>query len=233
MDEAYKYPGEELALFQHATHWKKYFSRQVRPYIKGKVLEAGAGMGATTLLLNDGSAEEWWLTEPDAQLSSLLEEKLRNKLLPGNCHLLKQGGNDPALLFDTIVYIDVLEHIEADREELMQAASRLNENGHIIVLSPAYQALYSPFDKAIGHYRRYTRNMLKAISPPGLQLVHCRYYDSMGYFASLLNKTMLKQKMPTLKQVLFWDNWLLPVSKVTDKLFFHRFGKSIIAAWRK
>ena len=54
MTESFKYQGDELELFQHAKNWKKYFSRQIKPFIKGNVLEVGAGIGATTLLLNDG-----------------------------------------------------------------------------------------------------------------------------------------------------------------------------------
>ena len=116
---------------------------------------------------------------------------------------------------------------------MKKAANLLNSGGHIIVLSPAFQFLYNPFDKAIGHYRRYNKKMLGMITPAGLQLVSNKYYDSIGYFAALMNKLFLRKKYPTLKQVLFWDNWMVPVSKVTDKLFFHRFGKSIIGILEK
>lgn len=57
----------------------------------------------------------------------------------------------------------MLEHIEADAAEMNKAAALLNPGGHIIVLSPAFQFLYNPFDKAIGHYRRYNKRMLKKL----------------------------------------------------------------------
>ena len=233
MSDSFTYQGDELVLFQHAKNWKQYFSQQIRPLIKGNVLEVGAGIGATTLLLNDGSARQWLMLEPDEQLCNELKNKKAGGVFPVNCEL--QTGTIDLLTdgFDTIIYIDVLEHIEADAAELSKAAALLKPGGHIIVLSPAFQFLYSPFDKAIGHYRRYTKKMLRKITPANLLPVSSRYYDSVGYFASLMNKLLLRQKYPTLKQVLFWDSWMIPVSKITDKLFFHRFGKAIITAWKK
>ena len=233
MNEQYKYPGDELILFQNATHWKTYFSRIIRPYIKGTVLEAGAGIGGTTTLLNDGSSPKWILLEPDASLSKSLQQKIDLKALPANT-ILQTGTIDNIIeKYDTILYIDVMEHIEADKIEMQKAAARLNEGGHIIILSPAFPTLYSPFDKAIGHFRRYTRKTMSGLSPGGLRIVHNRYYDSAGFFASLMNKLFFRQHYPTLKQVLFWDRWMVPVSTVLDKILLHSFGKSIVTVWEK
>ncbi len=233
MTDPLQYEGDELKLFQHAKHWKKYFSDQIQPHIKGRVLEVGAGIGATTLLLNDGSVKEWILLEPDKEMSALLEKKMESGELPANC-LVQTGTIDQVNAnFDTIIYIDVLEHIEHDANELQKAASLLNTGGIIIVLSPAFNFLYNPFDKAIGHYRRYNKKMLKKITPAGLTLMSMRYYDSTGYFAALMNKLFIRRKYPSQQQVLFWDNWLVPVSTITDQLFLHSFGKSIIAVWNK
>jgi 2-polyprenyl-3-methyl-5-hydroxy-6-metoxy-1,4-benzoquinol methylase len=181
MPELFTYQGNELELFQHATHWKNYFSQQLKPYIKGDVLEAGAGIGSTTLLLNDGKNPSWLMLEPDDDMSSLLEKKLNAKEFPANCRIKKGTIENVQSTFDTIIYIDVLEHIATDAEELQKAAALLNDGGHIIVLSPAFQFLYSPFDKAIGHYRRYNKRMLRALTPTELALISNRYYDSVGW----------------------------------------------------
>ncbi len=233
MTDSFKYEGDELLLFQHAKHWKKYFSQQIKPYIKGNVLEVGAGIGATTLLLNNGSAKKWLLLEPDEAMSAGLKKKIAAKELPENCQLQTGTIDNVSSTFDTIIYIDVLEHIEKDAEEMGKAAILLNAGGHIIVLSPAFQFLYNPFDKAIGHYRRYNKKMVSTITPAGLQLISSRYYDSAGYFAALMNKLFLRKKYPTQQQVRFWDDWMVPVSKVTDNIFFHSFGKSILGIWKK
>jgi 2-polyprenyl-3-methyl-5-hydroxy-6-metoxy-1,4-benzoquinol methylase len=233
MTDSFKYQGHELELFQHAQRWKKYFSQQIKPLLNGMVLEVGAGLGATTLLLNNGSFKQWVLLEPDEEMSRLLQQKKAAGELPGNCQLQKGTIDGLAQKFDTIIYIDVLEHIEEDKEERKKAAALLNPGGHIIVLSPAFQFLYSPFDKAIGHFRRYNKTMVRQLTPAGLHIVSNKYYDSVGYFAGLMNKLLLRQQYPTLKQVLFWDRWMVPVSKLTDHLVFHQFGKSIICIWEK
>ena len=163
MTDSFKYDGDELVLFQHAKHWKKYFSQQIKPYIKGNVLEVGAGIGATTQLLNDGSAGKWLLLEPDEEMSTGLKKKIDAKELPANCQLQTGTIEDVTSTFDTIIYIDVLEHIEKDAEEMEKAAAILNAGGYIIVLSPAFQFLFNPFDKAIGHHKRYNKKMFKNI----------------------------------------------------------------------
>ncbi len=112
--------------------------------------------------------------------------------------------------FDTIVYIDVLEHIEDDAGELKLAARRLRRGGRIVVLSPAHQFLYTPFDAAIGHFRRYNRSSLRKISPPGLELEKLFYLDAFGIAASAMNRLLLRQSMPTKAQIETWDKWIVP-----------------------
>jgi hypothetical protein len=103
----------------------------------------------------------------------------------------------------------------------------------VIVLSPAHQWLFTPFDAAIGHFRRYNRTMVQALSPRGLQLESCRYLDSAGLAASAANLWFLKQSMPTRQQLHVWDSFIVPISRVMDRLLLHCVGKTIVAVWRK
>ena len=112
----------------------------------------------------------------------------------------------PAEQFDTILYIDVLEHIEDDRGELELAAERLTKGGYIVVLAPAHQALYTAFDAAIGHFRRYDRKSLLNLTPSALQPHYAVYLDSVGLVASIGNRLFLKSATPTVQQILLWDN---------------------------
>ena len=233
--QSYTYPGQELEFFEKALNWKTYFSSILKPFIGNYVLEVGSGIGATTTLLNDGHTKQWMLLEPDEQLNKILQAKIDSNPHFANCILKKATIHDlnSDENFDTIIYIDVLEHIKDDKEEMQRAASLLKPNGHLLILSPAYEFLFSPFDKAIGHYRRYNSSTLTAVIPSQLKKLSIRYLDSVGYFASLANKLALKQNYPTEKQIRIWDRWMIPVSKVTDKIFFHSFGKSILGIWRK
>ena len=231
----YSYIGHELDLFAHAIRWKKYFRVILAPYIRGRVLEVGAGLGETTRHLSDGQHESWTCLEPDAVLAERLLGAVGTLTLPrvwevrvGNTQTLKTGE-----FFDTVLYIDVLEHIEDDVSALRSAAAHLASNGLLVILSPAFPLLFSPFDRALGHFRRYTSGTLAAAMPSTLTPRLSIYLDSVGFCASLANRICLRQSMPTLRQVEFWDRRIIPLSKVIDKAVCHAFGRSIVAIYQR
>jgi hypothetical protein len=113
------------------------------------------------------------------------------------------------------------------------AASHLKPGGRLIVLSPAHAWLYTPFDKAIGHYRRYTKASLLAVAPAELATEKLIYLDSVGLLASLGNRLLLKSRMPTEAQIKTWDSWLIPCSRRLDPLFRYSIGKTIVGVWRR
>lgn len=229
-----KYVGSELDLFATVLNWKAYWSRQIRPFLRGDILEVGAGIGSNTRFLNPGGAGRWVFLEPDPEFAAELVKNSREvksgRAYETICGTLKSLAGQQ---FDTIIYIDVLEHIDNDREELNQAASHLRPGGHLIVLSPAHQRLFSPFDAAIGHFRRYNRSTLQSISPASLRIERLRYLDCAGLILSAANMLLLRQSMPTEAQLRFWDRWIVPVSRVFDKLFRYSVGKTVIAIWRR
>ena len=231
----FSYIGSELEIFQHATNWKTYYGNLIRPFFGKEVLEVGAGIGATTQTLCDGSYDRWVCLEPDPQMIAEINAKIGKGELPNCCETMTNtlAGMDASEKFDSIIYIDVLEHIEHHAEEAQAAANHLKEGGHLVILSPAHQFLYTPFDKAIGHYRRYNKKSLSAVIPDELEKVKLIYLDSIGAFASLANKVALQQSMPTLKQILLWDKKIVPVSTFFDPLIGYLAGKTIVGIWRK
>jgi SAM-dependent methyltransferase len=230
-DDALHYVGNELELFSGAQRWKAYFSRSIAPWIRGDVLEVGAGIGANTRLLANERVKSWLCLEPDAALA----EKLRAAVadLPRTSVSVGTTATLEPALFDTLLYIDVLEHIEDDRGELLRALGFLRAGGSLVVLCPAHQALYSEFDRAIGHFRRYDKTSLAACAPPGAEQRELYYLDSVGMLASLANRALLKQKQPTTQQILTWDRFMVPVSTVLDRALGRRLGKSVIGVWTK
>lgn len=233
-EHAEPYLGTELELFRHALNWKSYLAAQIRPFLRGAVLEVGAGIGSTTDFLGADHAEEWVCLEPDSVMAGQLRKRLQAGELPPGAQVETGVLADLAAgrCFDTILYIDVLEHIEDDRAEFVAAAGRLTEAGRVVILSPAYQWLYSPFDRAIGHFRRYSKRSLRAVTPAGLHCERMRYLDSVGVMASGANRFLMKQGMPTAKQLRFWDRVLVPLSRLCDPLTGFCFGKSILGVWR-
>jgi hypothetical protein len=223
-----EYVGSELALFERAVNWKRYWSAAVEPYVRGDALEVGAGIGANTRVLAGLPHRTWTSLEPDAALAARIPSiGPAHRRLVGTLADLKES-------FDTILYIDVLEHIADDRAEMARAAERLHPSGHVIVLSPALPSLYSPFDKAMGHFRRYTRASLAATAAAtSLRLVKLIYLDSAGLLASAANRFLYSRPLPTETQIAAWDRLLVPVSRILDPLLAHAIGKSVLGVWRR
>ncbi|MFZ2063329.1 MAG: class I SAM-dependent methyltransferase [Candidatus Binatus sp.] len=229
----FAYVGSELNLFAGATTWKCYVRFHLRPYLSGDILEVGAGIGASTATFNDGTQRRWVCLEPDRELADRIKPNLPAKLT--NCEVVVGTLSDLGTgdQFDSILYMDVLEHIEADAAELARAASHLRPNGFLAVLSPAFPWLFTPFDAAIGHYRRYTKNSLRSIAPQGMREVKCIYLDSAGLLASLGNKLFLRSPIPSKAQIQFWDRTMVPISRYADRALNHAIGKSILGVWQK
>ncbi len=228
----FAYVGSELDLFAAVHNWKSYWAEQLRPYITGDVLEVGAGIGSNTPHVNKGGHRRWVCLEPDPKLVNQLRSNLEQSEIGRACQVICGITQDlEGSQFDTIVYIDVLEHIENDRQELQLAARLLRPGGLIVMLSPAHQWLFTPFDAGIGHFRRYNKRMLREVTPNTLRLESVWYLDSVGLLLSTGNRFLLRQSMPAKEQLRFWDRYVIPTSKVMDRGFRHCVGKSIVGVW--
>lgn len=228
-----EYIGDELTLFSKADNWKKYWGGKIAPYLGENVLEVGAGIGTNmNSLIEVDSVKNWVCIEPDKKLAEQISYTGNFiKKVEVNALFLKDYQSE--IKFDSIIYIDVIEHIENDVEELETALRFLKPDGHLVILVPAYNFLFNEFDKAIGHFRRYDKKMLRKSVPNGLEEEKLFYLDSTGFFASLVNKYFLKQSYPNEKQVRFWDKILIPFSKVSDIMTFNSMGKSLVGVWKK
>ena len=229
------YVGGELDLFALAKNWKGYIKDEISSYTIGDVLEVGAGIGATTLALHDGTARQWVCLEPDQSLALRLKSRLGASPNSATVNVVVGSLRTFAVrpCFDCILYVDVLEHIKDDQSQIVAAARLVRPSGHIVILSPAHRWLFSEFDKSIGHLRRYDRAGLRALMPGGWMEEKNVYMDSIGVLLSLVNVLGLRQSIPTESQIRLWDKVCVPVSRLTDRLFCGAAGKSVLAVWRK
>jgi SAM-dependent methyltransferase len=228
------YPGSELDLFAGAANWKQYWRSHVARFVSGDVAEVGAGIGTNTgLLCHSERVRQWTCLEPDPRLAQRLRDSLGGG--SGRCTIVvgTLEDVDAADRFDSVVYIDVLEHIDDDRAELRRAAGCLRPGGTLIVLAPAHQWLFTAFDTAIGHYRRYTKGSLAAVVPPGFRMQELIYLDSVGLLASAANRFVLRSASPTAAQIKLWDRIFVTGSRLLDPLLGHSVGKSVLGIWRK
>jgi protein-L-isoaspartate O-methyltransferase len=231
----YHYLGTELDVFAGARNWKRYLAAQMAPFVSGDVLEVGAGIGAITQTLERLPRRTWTCLEPDAGLAQRLSATVGALAGPSRISVVIGALRDlpSAANYDCLLYVDVLEHIEKDHAEAAAAVAMLRSGGHLIVLCPAHNWLYTPFDQAIGHYRRYNRRRFQSFPLSSARLVRLRYLDSVGLGASLGNRLFLRSASPTEAQVRFWDRVLVRASVLLDPLLGYRVGKSILGVWRK
>jgi SAM-dependent methyltransferase len=233
--DIYQYAGQELGLFAEAQHWKSYLRRIVSPFIAGRVLEVGSGIGSTTKALCTGRELEWVCLEPDPRLALHAEQMVRDGSLPPICTVsvgtIRSSGVPGR--FDAILYVDVLEHIEDDRSEIAAAAERLAPGGRLVVVAPAHQYLYSAFDRSIGHYRRYSLSALKSLAPSGTEYAWGGYLDCAGILASLAGKYLVPSGTPSKAAIAFWDRVLVPISQRADRAVRYQLGKTVVVIWKK
>lgn len=232
---AFEYGGSELELFAHAHGWKRYLRTQLGPYLHGDVLEVGSGIGSTTRALHHSDVRSWTALEPDEALSRRGREALSSP--PATAGVVHEvgvlGDLDPTRRFDTILYVDVLEHIDDDRAEVALAAQFLRPSGRLVVLGPAHQWLFTPFDEAVGHHRRYGTASLRSLTPATLVLERISFLDSAGLLASCGNRLLLRSAHPSPGQLDFWDRRLVPISRRLDPVLGRRVGKSVVGVWSR
>jgi SAM-dependent methyltransferase len=132
---------------------------------------------------------------------------------------------------DTIVCLNVLEHIAADEQVLRAYFDLLQPGGHAIILVPAHPSLYSPCDEALGHQRRYTSVELHTkLQRAGFEVVSLEEFNRLGVPGWYLNKRLGRRDLNPRQMRLF--EWLLPLAKLMERMTLGR-GLSLIGIGRK
>ena len=222
------YIGDELPIFSKALIWKDYWSSLIEQNtFVDNAIEVGAGIGSNIPFLF-GNCKLFYLLEPDISFCQdyLYPYSKKNdsiKIINGTIRDLNEG-----VPLDRIYYIDVLEHIESDKVELENATSKLSRNGSIFILVPAHQFLYSEFDRNVGHFRRYTVKSFSGIIPVGYRIVSTKYLDSVGFCLNVVLKIIPGTIFPTERNIYFWNKYLVPISKILDKIMCYKVGKSLL-----
>lgn len=199
----------EFAALNEASNYRRALLRDFRSYLRGNVLEVGAGIGQITSELRQLSEiTNLFSIEPDAGFCA----KLRARFPQHGLHQGTIGDFQSETDWNAILSINVLEHIEKDEEELA-AYHRLLQPaaGTLCLFVPARPEIYAPIDKDFGHFRRYTRPELqKKLEGAGFRLVRLRHYNFAGYFAWWVNFCLLKKRSFDVTAVRLFDRVIFP-----------------------
>lgn len=225
------YSGWELKFFDASKNFRNYQYNLIKKYIGNKVLEVGPGSGnfAKKFLVNKVNSVS--LSEINTDLKLRLDKKFEENK---NVKIISKEISKIDDTFDTICYFDVIEHIEFHEEEIFNALKKLKKNGHLIIIVPAFNYLFSNYDKSVGHYRRYEKKFFVNFFKKNDYLINKKliYFDSVGFFFLLLNKIINSEKKTIGLATFIW-NLLIPISKLLDLITFNSFGKSLLCVIKK
>jgi SAM-dependent methyltransferase len=194
--------------------------------LTGNILEVGAGQGTYSERL--GLMGKLTVLEPSTAQCDVLRGRFTSVCAPeivcGELSSLAPRNGE----FDAVVAINVLEHIKDDGEALSLAFGLLKPGGHLCLWVPSFESLYGPFDRSIGHYRRYRRMSLNgAVETAGFRIVSSRYANLPGWFAWLIVVRLLRRSPTSGALSSFYDRFLVPLIRRVESVLKPPFGQSI------
>ncbi len=215
-----------LENLERAKNYSAWILELIAPHVSGRILEVGAGRGTYSTYF----AEHGHLTalEPSRARSAVLRERLKNH--PSATVITAQlDGTCAPGSYDTVVLLNVLEHIPDDRQALGDIYEALAPGGKVVVWVPAFEALYGKFDQRIGHYRRYRRNELLAlVHNVGFQQVTVKYTNMPGFFVWWLVVRVLGRAPTAGRLASIYDRFFVPVIRRVERLVRPPIGQSLL-----
>ena len=225
----------DLEIMTGAINYRDWMYHRLAPFIGQRILEVGAGIGNFTSLLLDRQL----IVAVDTYAPCVAQLRTRLSDAPNvvALHLdIADAGTDQLghYGFDTVICLNVLEHIEDDCRALSNMHAVLEPGGRLVLLVPAFQFLYGTVDRSLQHYRRYTRkDLLPKIASTGFDVDKTFYMNMVGMAGWFLNNRVLKRGEESPKQILTFDRWVAPWADRVERLVPPPFGLSLIAICRK
>jgi SAM-dependent methyltransferase len=230
--------AQDLERLGTARHFFDWVLEEFHPYLRGRVLEVGAGLGTITRRLVERYPDLSVVAlEPaDNVYTGLAAFAALEPRVAAHQVTLADFPVDPAEGFDAVVYLNVLEHIEDDARELRLAADALRPGGALLVFGPALRWLYSELDYKAGHYRRYGLSRLRGLATAaGLEVVSIRYFDALGVLPYWLAYRLLRRDDISGSTLWGYDRVVVPLSRQLQRHLLPRppLGKNVILVARK
>lgn len=230
---------QTLERFANATRFNRWMFDTIHPYCKGHVLEVGSGIGNLSQFFLEKNFRLTVSDLRDEYLNILHNKFGRHQNIGGIKSIdlaienFETRFRDLLEQFDTVIALNVVEHIKEDQLAISNCKKLLKPGGHLIILVPAYQWLYNQFDDELGHYVRYRATSLKKLlQSQQLEIIHTRYFNAVGIFGWLVNGKILRKRLIPRKQLNLFDK-LVPLIKLIDTISFHSVGLSVLSVARK
>jgi SAM-dependent methyltransferase len=240
MAEDLLYVGKDLEAMAFAENYHRWVMEIFRPYLGKRVVEVGAGTGSFSELILEQNVETLSLVEPSARMHELLKErtaamrvqtelKLYNSVFPNVAAKIKEL-DEP----DSIIYINVLEHIRDDEAELRTIQATLSEGGRLFIFVPALRQLFGSLDQRLGHFRRYVKSELEQkCRQSGFRIIESGYFDFAGIGPWWIKYCLLRSANLGVRSVQVYDRYIVPIAKVLESTLRPPIGKNIFLIGEK
>jgi SAM-dependent methyltransferase len=212
----------DLTLLRSAVRYQRWVLESFKPWLRGRTLEVGAGNGNFTRFLVD-LADQVVVAEPDPEGCAEIEAMELDRVYVHCAPIEALSGET----FESLVMLNVLEHIEDDAAALEAAKELLAPGGALCMLVPAHPALYGTLDRRYDHFRRYKRDEVdRALRDAGFDVKFCRYFNPLGaigwwFVARAFRRPSLPRNAVRLSEMLG-----VPLGR---RFHAPRFGQSVIA----
>ena len=217
---AHKDAGAQiLATMSRAKRFNRWMADTIAPFVKGEVLELGAGIGNLTMLLASGE-RKYVATDTDEEALFELRARMEYRADVESAHF-DFSNNEEVERFtqsaDTVVCLNVLEHVGDDREALRNIRKCLRPGGRAIVLVPQGPELFGSIDEVLEHKRRYTRaELLEKMTGAGLRVETVIAFNRATRPGWYLNSRVLRRKTISGVQLGVFD-LLVPILRRVDR----------------
>jgi SAM-dependent methyltransferase len=230
-----EYYSQDLESLSDLPNYQQWIIDYFRPYIAGHGMEFGAGMGTISELLLP-YLDKIDLVEPSPNLVPQLQNRFQGngavRVIADTVENRVRHLRDQSL--DTIILVNVLEHIEDDADTLRQFSRILRPGGNLLLFVPALPFLFSDMDQVLGHHRRYLlKGLRKGVESAGLELVRSRYFDLLGILPWFLVNTLGRKKSFNQAQAQLYDRVGIPLTRTVESIGPPPIGKNVILVARK
>lgn len=225
---------ETLEVISAAEKFNQWMFHTIQPFVNGKVLEIGSGIGNISLHFLE-SQYSIMLSDFRPEYCEKLKcefSHYSNFLGVNRIDLVDPefSNNYSGLLesFDTVFALNVIEHIEDDSLAIANCKKLLKKGGTLIILVPSYQVLFNSFDVELGHFKRYTIKKLEDVFKlNSMKVIHSQYFNFIGTLGWYFNGNILKKRSIPGGQMKLY-NTMVPIFKIIDKVFLNKVGLSTI-----
>lgn len=240
MSNKVEYVGKDLEAMAFAVKYHQWILNLMQPFMGKHLVEVGAGTGSVSEMLLEKIRPETFSAVEPSEMFTALQETMKKQTGDTEIKVYRNIFAEVAAEIktrqapDSIVYINVLEHIEDDAGELKLAQNALRPGGRVFVFVPALSGLFSEFDKQIGHFRRYHKQDLEAkCRAANLKILKLQYFDFLGIFPWWLKYRMLKSRTMEPGAVNLYDNVVVPFAKPFESIVRLPIGKNLLLVAEK